>query len=155
MSDYLDKIRKRQAQMGNGPLKPGKAPRTAATPHAEKKAVPPPRKKPRKRKPYPLSPEERDRRAEVKGRLPDGAKYEKVYDAERQVWKGSLTLYRLGLAYYHARHEAAGSFQLEHELDNMYRGWLAEQANTKPADPMRESPDQEEAGPGYVNQDPA
>ena len=69
----------------------------------------------------------RKRKERTGGRLPHGATYVKVYDAERQLWTGTLSI--PGEAPLTAR--ASGSFGTEVLLDGQYR----ERLSTAPAAP--------------------
>jgi hypothetical protein len=121
--DYLDKIRKRQAQQGAPPPEAKKkGPRTGPP---SDNGVPKPKKA------HHSTPQQRDRAK--KGRLPDGSVYQKKYDAATQTWSGSLFVPAGdGENYVTFEGTAEGSFKLEDRLDTAYRDWLKGQGQTPP-----------------------
>jgi hypothetical protein len=68
-------------------------------------------------------------RHEDRGRLPDGAVFNVIYDANKKEWSGGLSIPDKGLRIFAGRNTAL--FKLLWELDEQYRKWAAEQSQEK------------------------
>lgn len=96
----------------------------AKEPKGEVKPPPPPQqpRKKHKHRPLPLTPDERDQLFKRKHRLPNGAMFTAVYDAEAVMWSG--TLYTAGLSGSRFTHSGPGLYRMLSELDDLYLATL-------------------------------
>jgi hypothetical protein len=134
MGDMLDKLRKKQAEQGVVGVPPATGRPLIKKPGGERPQTP--RKKGPNYKPGPKTKDRRKARR-LKGRLPHGSEYRKVYDADRQQWTGMLIVpggdpALEGCLFKTFTGVEGGSFLLEHKLDDQFRASVKEQE--KPVD---------------------
>jgi len=80
-----------------------------------------------------LASNQQRQQAKHEQRLPDGASFQTVYDAERIQWSGTLTV-RTDAGILTFSQQASGVFRLLIRLDQDYRNWLQHRQDTERQD---------------------